>query len=145
MKELGKIKIAKEKVDFYNNINVNIFQVNFLKIVPLLSTLPSTLLSKVSDVLELEVYKKGDYIVREGTSGKKIITPFFTEYFSQVYQECLREVFFVAELGKIWFFWLKLFKTLMSKFYLSLKSLKIKMGLNCLGRFSDNYENVVLV
>ncbi|XP_023326889.1 cGMP-dependent protein kinase, isozyme 1 [Eurytemora carolleeae] len=44
-------------------------QVNFLKIVPLLSTLPSTLLSKVSDVLELEVYKKGDYIVREGTSG----------------------------------------------------------------------------
>ena len=43
---------------------------NFLKIVPLLSTLPSTLLAKVSDVLELEVYKKGDYIVREGTSGK---------------------------------------------------------------------------
>jgi len=92
LKELWKIKIAKEKFNFYNNINVNIVQVNFLKIVPLLSALPSTLLSKVSDVLELEVYKKGDYIVREGTSGKKIITPFFTKYFSQVYQECLREV-----------------------------------------------------
>ena len=46
-----------------------LFKVNFLKIVPLLSTLPATLLSKVSDVLELEIYKKGDYIVREGTSG----------------------------------------------------------------------------
>jgi len=44
-------------------------QVNFLKIVPLLSTLPHSVLAKISDVLELEVYNKGDYIVREGTSG----------------------------------------------------------------------------
>merc|ERR550517_1458752 len=44
-------------------------QVNFLKIVPLLSTLPANILAKISDVLELEVYNKGDYIVREGTSG----------------------------------------------------------------------------
>ena len=44
-------------------------QVNFLKIVPLLSNFPHNILSKISDVLELEVYKKGDYIVREGTSG----------------------------------------------------------------------------
>ena len=44
-------------------------QVNFLKIVPLLSNFPHNILSKISDVLELEVFKKGDYIVREGTSG----------------------------------------------------------------------------
>jgi len=44
-------------------------QVNFLKIVPLLSTLPPNILAKVSDTLEMEVYNKGDYIVREGTSG----------------------------------------------------------------------------
>jgi len=43
--------------------------VNFLKIVPLLSTLPPSVLAKISDVLEVEIYNKGDYIVREGTSG----------------------------------------------------------------------------
>ena len=40
-----------------------------VQIVPLLSNFPHTILSKISDVLELEVYKAGDYIVREGTSG----------------------------------------------------------------------------
>lgn len=44
-------------------------QVNFLKIVPLFSSLPASVLAKISDVLELEQYNKGDYIVREGTSG----------------------------------------------------------------------------
>jgi len=44
-------------------------QVNFLKIVPLLSNFPDNILSKISDVLELEVYKKGDYVIREGTAG----------------------------------------------------------------------------
>jgi len=44
-------------------------QLNFLKSVPLLSTFPHDILAKISDVLELEVYKKGNYIVREGTSG----------------------------------------------------------------------------
>jgi len=44
-------------------------QVTFLKSVPLLSTFPADILAKISDVLELEVYKKGQYIVREGTSG----------------------------------------------------------------------------
>ena len=34
-------------------------QVNFLKSVPLLSTFPTDILAKISDVLELEVYKKG--------------------------------------------------------------------------------------
>merc|ERR1719431_1988887 len=44
-------------------------QVNFLRIVPLLSNFPENILSKISDVLELEVYKKGDYVVRQGTAG----------------------------------------------------------------------------
>jgi len=44
-------------------------QVNFLRIVPLLSNFPENILSKISDVLELEVYKKGDFVVREGTAG----------------------------------------------------------------------------
>jgi len=44
-------------------------QINFLKIVPLLSNFPHGILGKISDVLELEVYKSGEYIVREGTSG----------------------------------------------------------------------------
>lgn len=44
-------------------------QVNFLRVVPLLSNFPENILSKISDVLELEVYKKGDYVVREGTVG----------------------------------------------------------------------------
>lgn len=44
-------------------------QINFLKIVPLLSNFPHGILTKISDVLELEVYKTGEYIVREGTSG----------------------------------------------------------------------------
>ena len=34
-------------------------QVTFLKSVPLLSTFPHDILAKISDVLELEVYKKG--------------------------------------------------------------------------------------
>ena len=34
-------------------------QVTFLKSVPLLSTFPADILAKISDVLELEVYKKG--------------------------------------------------------------------------------------
>ena len=34
-------------------------QLNFLKSVPLLSTFPHDILAKISDVLELEVYKKG--------------------------------------------------------------------------------------
>ena len=42
---------------------------NFLKIVPLLSELPQNILSKMGDVLELEVFQAGDYIIREGTSG----------------------------------------------------------------------------
>jgi len=44
-------------------------QVAFLRIVPLLSKLSNNALMKMSDVLELEVYRKGDYIVRQGTSG----------------------------------------------------------------------------
>ena len=42
---------------------------NFLKIVPLLSGLPQNLLSKLGDVIEQEVFKAGDYVIREGTSG----------------------------------------------------------------------------
>ena len=34
-------------------------QLGFLKSVPLLSTFPHDILAKISDVLELEVYKKG--------------------------------------------------------------------------------------
>jgi CRP-like cAMP-binding protein len=44
-------------------------QVNFLKSVPLLSSLPSLVLSKMSDVLEMETYRQGDYIIREATNG----------------------------------------------------------------------------
>jgi len=44
-------------------------QMNFLKIVPLLSGLPQNMLSKMGDVLEPEVFKGGEYIIREGTSG----------------------------------------------------------------------------
>ena len=40
-------------------------QVNFLKIVPLLSNLPNNVLSKISDVLEMEAYQKEEYIVRQ--------------------------------------------------------------------------------
>jgi cGMP-dependent protein kinase len=43
--------------------------VNFLKSVPLLSSLPSLVLSKMSDVLEMETYRQGDYIIREATNG----------------------------------------------------------------------------
>ena len=42
---------------------------NFLKIVPLLSELPHSILAKMADVLEPEVFTSGDYIVREGTPG----------------------------------------------------------------------------
>ena len=47
----------------------NFFQMNFLRIVPLLSGLPQNLLAKMGDVLEQEVFKAGEYIVREGTAG----------------------------------------------------------------------------
>ena len=40
-------------------INCYHCQVTFLKSVPLLSTFPAEILAKISDVLELEVYKKG--------------------------------------------------------------------------------------
>ena len=42
---------------------------NFLKSVPLLSSLPSLVLSKMSDVLEMETFSQGDYIIREATNG----------------------------------------------------------------------------
>ena len=44
-------------------------QVNFLKSVPLLSSLPGVVLTKLGDVLETEVFTEGEYIVREGTVG----------------------------------------------------------------------------
>ena len=40
-----------------------------MKIVPLLSELPQSILSKMADVLETEVFAAGDYIIREGTHG----------------------------------------------------------------------------
>ena len=36
---------------------------------PLLSGLPQNILSKLGDVIEQEVFKAGEYIIREGTSG----------------------------------------------------------------------------
>ena len=39
-------------------------QLNFLKSVPLLSNFPHDILAKISDVLEMEVYKKGKTIRR---------------------------------------------------------------------------------
>ena len=42
---------------------------NFLRVVPLLSGLPQNILSKLGDVIEQEVFKAGEYIIREGTSG----------------------------------------------------------------------------
>lgn len=44
-------------------------QVKFLKSVPLLSELPHTVLTKLGDVLETEIFCDGDYIIREGTAG----------------------------------------------------------------------------
>jgi len=44
-------------------------QMNFLRVVPLLSGLPQNILSKLGDVIEQEVFKAGEYIIREGTSG----------------------------------------------------------------------------
>ena len=42
---------------------------NFLRVVPLLSGLPQNILSKLGDVIEQEVFKAGQYIIRERTSG----------------------------------------------------------------------------
>ncbi|KAL3877805.1 hypothetical protein ACJMK2_035452 [Sinanodonta woodiana] len=41
----------------------------FLKSVPLLKSLPSEKLSKLADVLDLDFYHEGDYIIREGSTG----------------------------------------------------------------------------
>ncbi|EDW03449.1 GH10498 [Drosophila grimshawi] len=43
--------------------------VNFLKSVPLLRNLSEQLLAKIADVLELEFYAAGTYIIRQGTAG----------------------------------------------------------------------------
>lgn len=43
--------------------------VNFLKSVPLLRNLSDELLAKIADVLELEFYAAGTYIIRQGTAG----------------------------------------------------------------------------
>ncbi|XP_033149443.1 cGMP-dependent protein kinase, isozyme 1 [Drosophila busckii] len=43
--------------------------VNFLKSVPLLRNLSVELLAKIADVLELEFYAAGTYIIRQGTAG----------------------------------------------------------------------------
>ena len=44
-------------------------QINFLKSVPLLSGLPSVVLTKLGDVLETEMFTCEEHIVREGTVG----------------------------------------------------------------------------
>jgi hypothetical protein len=41
--------------------NPLLFQVNFLKSVPLLSSLPSLVLSKMSDVLEMETFRQAGF------------------------------------------------------------------------------------
>ncbi|XP_052837847.1 cGMP-dependent protein kinase, isozyme 1 isoform X2 [Drosophila gunungcola] len=43
--------------------------VNFLRSVPLLKNLSDELLAKIADVLELEFYAAGTYIIRQGTAG----------------------------------------------------------------------------
>ncbi|KAI9577962.1 cGMP-dependent protein kinase, isozyme 1 isoform X1 [Glossina fuscipes] len=43
--------------------------VNFLKSVPLLKNLSEELLTKIADVLEVEFYSSGTYIIRQGASG----------------------------------------------------------------------------
>ncbi|XP_016945519.2 cGMP-dependent protein kinase, isozyme 1 [Drosophila suzukii] len=43
--------------------------VNFLRSVPLLKNLSEELLAKIADVLELEFYAAGTYIIRQGTAG----------------------------------------------------------------------------
>ncbi|KAL7742421.1 hypothetical protein ACLKA6_019052 [Drosophila palustris] len=43
--------------------------VNFLRSVPLLRNLSEELLAKIADVLELEFYAAGTYIIRQGTAG----------------------------------------------------------------------------
>jgi cGMP-dependent protein kinase len=60
---------AFQKIMMSSGIKKMENQVNFLKSVPLLSTFPGPVLNKISDVLEIEHFKKGDFIVREGTSG----------------------------------------------------------------------------
>ena len=47
----------------------NLIQLNSLKVIPLLSELPQSILSKMADVLEPEVFTAGDYIIREDTHG----------------------------------------------------------------------------
>lgn len=44
-------------------------QMNFLRSVPLLSSLHPTIIAKLADVLEPETFVRGEYIIREGTSG----------------------------------------------------------------------------
>ncbi|XP_060557265.1 cGMP-dependent protein kinase 1-like isoform X4 [Ruditapes philippinarum] len=43
--------------------------VNFLKSVPLLRSLPAEKLSKLADVLEVDFFHEGEYIIREGATG----------------------------------------------------------------------------
>ncbi|ERL94983.1 hypothetical protein D910_12255 [Dendroctonus ponderosae] len=43
--------------------------INFLKSVPLLENLSDDILSKIADVLEVEFYPAGAYIIRQGASG----------------------------------------------------------------------------
>lgn len=43
--------------------------VNFLKSVPLLKNLSNDVLAKIADVLEVEFYPAGTYIIRQGASG----------------------------------------------------------------------------
>lgn len=43
--------------------------INFLKSVPLLQNLNNELLAKIADVLELDFYPAGEYIIRQGTTG----------------------------------------------------------------------------
>ncbi|XP_052766307.1 cGMP-dependent protein kinase 1-like isoform X3 [Mya arenaria] len=43
--------------------------VNFLKSVPLLRSLPAEKLAKLADVLEVDFFHEGEYIIREGATG----------------------------------------------------------------------------
>ncbi|XP_052250111.1 cGMP-dependent protein kinase, isozyme 1-like isoform X2 [Dreissena polymorpha] len=43
--------------------------INFLKSVPLLRSLPAEKLSKLADVLEVDFFHEGEYIIREGATG----------------------------------------------------------------------------
>lgn len=43
--------------------------INFLRSVPLLQNLSNNLLAKIADVLEVEFYPAGAYVIRQGASG----------------------------------------------------------------------------